>query len=236
MATAIQPAGLQSSAMRRHFGKYRGTVTDNKDPNNLARIRAKIPEVLGSVESGWALPSLPYAGDGSGFFRVPPAGAGVWIEFEAGDVSRPIWTGCWWGSMQLPADQNGTSATPDFSILRSEKGLMVVLNDSDKTIAVSDEDGSNLVHIEVNEGKITVQANVKVVVDAPQIELVSGAPHPLVCGDNLLTYLNQLVMLFNAHVHPGELAAGMLPVTPAPPVAPFPPATPDLLSVHVKTG
>ena len=23
-------------------------------------------------------------------------GAGVWIEFEGGDVSRPIWTGCYW--------------------------------------------------------------------------------------------------------------------------------------------
>ena len=40
-------------------------------------------------------------------------------------------------------------------------------------------------------------------------------------GDQLLQYLNQLVTLFNTHVHPGELAAGFIPVTPAPPVAPF---------------
>jgi hypothetical protein len=42
--------------------------------------------------------------------------------------------------------------------------------------------------------------------------------------------------MFNAHLHPGELAAGFIPVTPAPPVPPFPPATPALLSVRVKTG
>jgi hypothetical protein len=57
-----------------------------------------------------------------------------------------------------------------------------------------------------------------------------------VFGDNLLQYLNQLVTMFNTHLHPGELAAGVLPVTPAPPVPPFPPATPSLLSMKVKTG
>ena len=83
---------------------------------------------------------------------------------------------------------------------------------------------------------ITIDATTKIVVNAPQIELVNGAPHPLVFGDSLLQYLNQLVTMFNSHMHPGELAAAVLPVTPAPPVPPFPPATPDLLSVQVKTG
>ena len=77
---------------------------------------------------------------------------------------------------------------------------------------------------------------VKVVVDAPQIELVSGAGHPLVFGDELLQYLTQLVMLFNTHMHPGEMAIGILPVTPMVPVAQMVPPTPDLLSLQVKTG
>jgi uncharacterized protein involved in type VI secretion and phage assembly len=229
MAAAAHPATPM-------FGKYRGIVSDNQDPKNLGRIRAKVPEALHTVESGWALPSLPYSGNGSGFFRVPANGAGVWIEFEAGDVSRPIWTGCWWADNQLPSDQDGNSATTDFSILRSEAGLIVVLNDSSHTIAISDQNGSNLMKIEVDQGQITVDAQTKVVVNAPQIELVDGATHPLVFGDNLLEYLNQLVTLFNVHMHPGELAAGFIPVTPAPPVAQFPPATPDLLSTQVTTG
>jgi hypothetical protein len=211
-------------------------VTDNQDPKNLGRIRAKVPELLQDVETGWALPSLPYAGKGSGLFRVPPPDAGVWIEFEAGDVSRPIWTGCWWADSQLPADQDGGSATPDYSILRSEAGLMVVLNDAANTIAISDQNGTNLVKIDVGQNQINVNASLKVVVNAAQIELVDGAPHPVVFGDNLLEYLNQLVLMFNTHMHPGELAAGVLPVTPMVPVPQFPPATPDLLSVQVKTG
>jgi len=231
-ATQISPAATGT----RHFGKYRGLVVDNQDPKNLARIRAKVPEVLQDVDTGWALPSLPYAGKGSGFYRVPPPGAGVWIEFEAGDASRPIWTGCWWGDGQLPSDQDGNQATPNYSILRSEGGLIVVLNDSGPSIALSDQNGANLVKIDVSQSQITIKAELKVVVDAAQIELVDGALHPLVFGDDLLVYLNELVAFFNSHVHPGELALGILPVTPAPPVPPFPPATPDLLSFRVKTG
>jgi uncharacterized protein involved in type VI secretion and phage assembly len=225
-----------SKQLGRHYGKYRGIVTDNQDPRNLGRIRARVPEVLARVESGWALPCAPYAGDGSGHYAVPAPGAGVWIEFEAGDVSRPLWSGCWWSERQLPEDESGTAATPAMKILRSEEGLLVSLNDDERKISISDAAGNNFVRIEVEAGKITVQARSKVVVEAPQIELVEGATHPLAFGDNLLTYLNQLVAMFNGHIHPGELAGGMLPVTPAPPVPPFPPATPSLISTKVKTG
>ena len=80
-------------------------------------IKARVPEVLGDVETGWALPSAPYAGNGVGLFTVPPQGAGVWIEFEAGDVCRPIWTGCWCGDGQLP-----TQATPPLKALKTASG------------------------------------------------------------------------------------------------------------------
>jgi uncharacterized protein involved in type VI secretion and phage assembly len=220
----------------RHYGKYRGLVTDNQDPNNLGRIKARVPEVLGRVESGWALPCAPYSGNGSGAYAVPSSGAGVWIEFEAGDVSRPIWSGCWWGSGGLPQDNGGTAATPSLKILRSEQGLMVALDDDAQKIVVSDGSGNNLLEIQVTAGLVTLQGTTKVVVEAPQIELVANAIHPLVFGDVLVQYLTQLTTIFSTHLHPGELAAGFIPVTPAPPVPPQTPPTPDLLSMKVKTG
>ena len=77
----------------RFYGKYRGIVVNNIDPLNLGRLMAMVPEVLGEVPSGWASACAPYAGPQAGLFAVPPIGAGVWIEFEAGDTSRPIWVG-----------------------------------------------------------------------------------------------------------------------------------------------
>lgn len=223
------------SGTTRFFGKFRGTVTNNKDPLSLGRIQAKVPDVLVDVDTGWAYPALPYSGDGVGVYTIPAVDAGVWIEFEAGDVSRPIWTGCWWGDNQLPKDETGSTTTPDRKIIRTEQGLLLSLDDGGKTIALSDSNGKNLLKFEVDQGQIKMQAGTKVVVEAPQIELVQNATHPLVFGDDLLTYLNQLVMMFNTHMHPGETAAGF-PVTPMLPQPTFPSATPSLLSTKVKTG
>ncbi|HTM28993.1 MAG TPA: phage baseplate assembly protein V [Rhodanobacter sp.] len=81
----------------RYYGKYRGTVFSNIDPELRGRIQAIVPDVLGLAPSTYALPCLPVAGKSSGAFFVPEIGAGVWIEFEQGDPDYPIWTGCFWG-------------------------------------------------------------------------------------------------------------------------------------------
>ncbi|MFC2077586.1 phage baseplate assembly protein V [Candidatus Bipolaricaulota bacterium] len=235
-ATAGGISELSRDSGTRHYGKFRGIVTDNGDPKNLGRIRARVPEVLGDVETGWALPCAPYAGDGTGVFAIPEPEAGVWIEFEAGDVSRPVWSGCWWGEGQLPKSNAGADATPKLRTFRSEEGLMFSLDDEAKTIHVSDANGRNVLEIKAQGGKVTLKAAMKAIVEAPQIELVENGTHPVVFGDNLLQYLTQLVTMFNAHLHPGELALGILPVTPAPPVPPLTPPTPTLLSMKVKAG
>jgi hypothetical protein len=227
---------LATMSRTRYFGKYRGVVTDTDDPSAIGRIKARVPEVFGdTVVTPWATPCAPYTGAGVGLHAIPPEGAGVWIEFEAGDPSRPIWSGGWWGTSDVPADQDGTTAKPTLKILRSEQGLMVALDDDANTLTLSDSDGENLLTISVDEGEIRVQAATKVIVEAPSIELTEGATHPLAFGDSLLQYLNQLVSIFNAHMHVGETVIG-IPVTPIVPVTPFPPATPTLLSQRVTTG
>lgn len=132
--------GLANAAAR-YYGKYRGLVTDNQDPNNLGRIRANVPEVLGEVESGWALPCAPYAGDGVGLFLIPAPGAGVWIEFEAGDLSRPIWSGCWWADGQVP-----DSATPDVKVLKTAAGHTITLDDTSgsEKVEIVDKNGAKI--------------------------------------------------------------------------------------------
>jgi hypothetical protein len=219
-----------------YFGKYRGVVTDNNDPSRRGRIRAMVPDVLGQLPSGWAMPCVPYAGDGVGFHAIPEPDTGVWVEFEGGDPDYPIWSGTFWADGELPTDGQGAEASPELKIMRSREGLMVTMDDDRQVIRLCDSDGSNLLTIDALQGQITIRGAMKVVVEAPQIELLEHAPHPAVLGDSLLQYLNQLVATFNAHLHPGQLAAGFLPVTPAPPAPPLPPATPSLLSTRVRSG
>jgi len=84
------------------FGKYRGKVAENDDPNKMGRLQVQVPAVLGEGKKSWAMPCLPYAGPKVGFFALPPKGANVWVEFEGGDPDYPIWTGCFWGKGEMP--------------------------------------------------------------------------------------------------------------------------------------
>jgi hypothetical protein len=87
-----------SDASTRFFGKYRGTVLNNVDPEQRGRLMASVPDVSMLLPTSWALPCAPIAGIQMGMFSVPIIGSGVWIEFEGGDPDYPIWTGCFWGS------------------------------------------------------------------------------------------------------------------------------------------
>lgn len=76
------------------YGKYRGIVADNADPEGRGRLRLLVPDVLGAEHSAWAEACLPPMG---GLAPVLPAiGARIWVEFERGDPTLPIWSGCAW--------------------------------------------------------------------------------------------------------------------------------------------
>src|SRR5215475_4789839 len=89
---------------RKFVGKYRATVLNNADPMQIGRIVVKCSSVLGDTPSDWAMPAFPVTGPQMGAWWLPQIGADVWIEFEQGDRSHPIWSGCWFASAaEVPA-------------------------------------------------------------------------------------------------------------------------------------
>ncbi len=88
---------------RRFYGKYRGQVANNVDPKQMGRVQVSCPSVLGKGKLSWAMPCTPYGGKGVGLFAIPPTGANVWVEFEGGNIDWPIWSGCFWGLGEAPA-------------------------------------------------------------------------------------------------------------------------------------
>ena len=122
----------------RFYGKYRGTVTD-VDASTL-RIKAKVPSVLGEQATGWCMPCVPYAGPSVGFAFLPETGAGVWIEFEGGDVSYPIWTGCYWRTGEIPSD-----AAPAVKTIVTKSGHKILLDDDGQSITISDPNNNSIV-------------------------------------------------------------------------------------------
>lgn len=128
---------LVSWVRNRFFGKYRGTVVDNQDLTSRGRLKVQVPAVTGEQQI-WAMPCVPYAGDGVGFYAIPENGTGVWIEFESGDPSYPIWTGFFWASGQLPDESN-----PAIKILKTEKATIRIDDDQDEII-IENDSGSKI--------------------------------------------------------------------------------------------
>ena len=150
---------------RRFYGKYKGVVSDNRDPDNLGRVRARVQDVFGEKEeSGWALPCVPYAGRQVGFYMIPPADASVWIEFEQGDPDRPVWSGCFWVTGQMPL----SPVTPDKKVIKTDVG----------TLTFDDSPGSGGVTIETTAG-------LKIKMDQNGIEISNGAQKILLSASSV---------------------------------------------------
>jgi hypothetical protein len=145
--------------MSQFFGKYRGKVANNIDPLQLGRVQVTVPAVLGDGSLSWAMPCAPYGGAGVGFFAVPPVGANIWVEFEAGDSDYPIWSGCFWGVGEVPAQP----ALPQMKVWKTD-GI---------TLTLSDIPGAGGFTVEV--GPPVVPIPLKMVFNAAGIEITNSA-------------------------------------------------------------
>lgn len=174
----------ETAVARRLLGKYRGTVVNNVDPMMRGRLLVSVPDAIGMVPSSWAEPCVPLAGPTGppmGVYMVPVIGAGVWVEFEQGDASRPIWVGCRWGSSSdiptlahagLPVSPNivlqtlgqNTLVISDLPgptggiMLKSATGASLIVNDTG--IYIQNGKGASIIMtgptVNVNAGALTV--------------------------------------------------------------------------------
>jgi len=130
------------------YGKYRGKVVNNDDPLHRGRIMPSVPAVLDG-DLTWAEPCTPYAGSKRGWYTIPPIGANVWIEFEAGDPNKPIWSGCFWGAegQDVPPDATG----PDLKVFQTDTMVMIFDDKLVKlTIKVPTDAGIMMIVIDKN--------------------------------------------------------------------------------------
>jgi len=124
----------------------------------LGKIQVSVPAVLGEGSLSWAMPCVPYAGNGVGFFMIPPVGANIWVEFEGGDIDYPIWSGCFWGTDEVPA----SPAVPQMKVIKMDN----------ITLTMSELPGAGEVTLEVSPPAVALP--LKMTFDSSGIKLDAG--------------------------------------------------------------
>jgi uncharacterized protein involved in type VI secretion and phage assembly len=113
-----------------YHGKYRGTVVNNIDPQQMGRLLVQVPDVLGNDPCIWAASASPLAGQMMGLYMVPEIKAGVWIEFEQGDPDNAIWSGCWRGSaIEVPPIVKATPPVTPPIVLGTKGQNNIIISD-----------------------------------------------------------------------------------------------------------
>ena len=146
-------------------------MENNIDPMRLGRLQVSCPSVLGDGTLSWAMPSTPYAGPGVGLFLLPPLSANVWVEFEGGDPDYPIWSGCFWGQGEVPAEP----AMAHIKMLKTE-GVSITINDMQSA-------GGLTMLIE----SPAVQNPIKLVCDTQGVTLTIGDAKLTMTTENIVT-------------------------------------------------
>lgn len=165
----LRAARLAEVAERRFYGKYRGKVVDNEDPESLGRLKVTVPSVLGEeVVTGWAWPCVPYGGAANqGMLFIPGVDAKVWIEFEEGDLEFPIWVGTFWtrpgGNSELPrpndeegVEEGSVQSPPTRKIFKTLAGHTLQFEDDDQEVRVLVADGQNENRIVLGQSALKV--------------------------------------------------------------------------------
>lgn len=153
----------------RFYGKYKGIVSEVGEADQLGYIKVKIPEIFGERISPWVQPQVPFAGPNYGLLMLPKTGDGVWIEFEAGDISRPIWTGFWWSNSEEIPDP----ASKETRVLVTPKGHKIVIDDENDKFCLIHASGPE---IKLTSDEITLKiGSSQIVLSSSEVNINNGA-------------------------------------------------------------
>ena len=112
----------QDQPFGKMFGVSIGLVTNNKDPDKMARIKVKFPWLAEEAESFWCRLASPWAGKDRGQMWIPEVEDEVLVAFEHGDLRFPYIIGSLWNGKDTPPAENETNVGATSNKLPNEDG------------------------------------------------------------------------------------------------------------------
>lgn len=144
---------------QRFYGVVVGIVTNNKDPENLHRIKVRFPWLDAENESHWARVATFMAGNDRGAYFLPEVDDEVLVAFEHGCVDYPYVVGSLWNGKDAPPESNSDGLNKHRTI-KSRSGHVIRLNDNggSETIEVIDKTGNNKIIISSSDNTIVIES------------------------------------------------------------------------------
>jgi uncharacterized protein involved in type VI secretion and phage assembly len=113
----------------RDNGLVVGVVDDLADPEDLGRVRVKLPH-LDDTLSDWAPIVSPMSGKDRGMLFRPERDDTVLVAFEMGDPRRPYVLGAFWSKPSPPPALGDPAKENNWRVIRSRSGHVVRLDDT----------------------------------------------------------------------------------------------------------
>jgi uncharacterized protein involved in type VI secretion and phage assembly len=141
------------------YGVVVGIVTNNRDPDNMHRVKVRFPWLSQNDESNWARVASFMTGNDRGAYFLPEVDDEVLLAFEHGSIEHPYVVGSLWNGRDQPHESNQDGANDNRSI-KSRSGHVIRLCDKagDEKIEVIDKTGDNKIVISASGNRIVVEA------------------------------------------------------------------------------
>lgn len=144
-------------------GVYCAEVVPSPNHGVDGVVWVMIPSVLPGPNGAPAKPCLPFASGDFGFAFVPPPGSRVWIAFEGGQRSNPVWLGSPW-----PSTPNAHKPAPGILPVGVLWGPSFKIEFSSTALTLSHDGGISVI---IGPTGITVHANGAVSVEGTPVSI-----------------------------------------------------------------
>jgi phage protein D len=163
MADLIDQSMVEQRATQLWGGVVSAIVTNNNDPENMARVKLKFPWLDEALESNWARVSGVGAGNGYGLLWLPEVNDEVLVAFEHGDFDFPYVVGSLWNGKDAMPETTTTAVANGKVVMRTLKttaGHIIRLTESSsvKKIEIIDSTAQTSVTLDETNKKITIDS------------------------------------------------------------------------------
>lgn len=156
----------------RFYGVTVGVVTNNQDPDKLARVKVRLPWLSDEDESHWARVLTPMAGNERGLYFLPEVDDEVLVAFQHGDIRFPYILGALWNGKDQPPETN--DGENNLRTIKSRSGHIIRLDDTDgaEKIEIIDSSEKNSVVVNTAENIITITADADITIQSSSGKLI----------------------------------------------------------------